>query len=146
MWAPAVIFDLDCTLADTEHLMHLVESGDYDEYHRRAFDARTIPWAVECFRTWVSTNYFRGLVVTARSEKYRSQTLHWLREHNVRFSELLMRPLTDERPDDEVKWELLESLGDQYRFYRAYDDSPAVCAMYESRGIPTVQMPRKVRA
>lgn len=78
---------------------------------------------------------YTNIILTGRFEKYRQTTERWLQEHNVKYDFMLMRPDNDTRKDDEVKYEMLQSLEDKYKVYMVSDDRPKVTQMYLEVGL-----------
>lgn len=74
------------------------QDDDGDNY--RAFIRNAIP-------KYLSRKVPIPLIVTARIEKYRRETVEWLRKHNVRYNRLVMHPaktLAERRRDDIAKF------------------------------------------
>lgn len=138
---PAVIFDLDNTLADVSYLASYVlgHNTDYERFHQLAVDADPIDWVVWEVKRWSPSNVI--LVVTARQEKYRPPTEEWLLRHEIPYDELWMRKTGDERQDYDVKSDILLQIGMKYDVKMAYDDRPETVKLWLERGIPTMVIP-----
>lgn len=78
---------------------------------------------------------YTNIILTGRFEKYRQATEKWLKENGVKYDFMLMRPDGDTRKDDEVKYEMLQSLEDKYKIYIVSDDRPKVTQMYLEVGL-----------
>jgi hypothetical protein len=63
-------------------------------------------------------NYPCRAIITARPEKWREGTKHWLRDHGVKYHELIMWP-GDEipGPDEAAAWKARQCLRDDIEFY-----------------------------
>jgi hydroxymethylpyrimidine pyrophosphatase-like HAD family hydrolase len=106
------VIDIDGTLADCSHRLHLVPrkgKRDYDAFYRAAW-LDTTTKICDKITEIVRRDYGADiLVVTGRPEKEREATLNWL-YNNVRFGQsftLLMRKNGDMRKSHVVKRELL---------------------------------------
>jgi hypothetical protein len=145
--APAVIVDVDGTLADVAGIRHYVTAdGEHRGRNFTAFHAAS-SWVdphAEVVRV-VQALDARGLaivVLTSRSERWRYRTSSWLTKWRVPVTALGMRSDSDSRPDHEVKRDLhgrMLALG--YAPVLAIDDNPGVIALWVSLGIPTVRVP-----
>jgi hypothetical protein len=81
------------------------------------------------------------LIVTARQAKYRNLTAMWLAVHGVPSDAMWMRATNDCRPDRVVKAEILAKIRNRYRPVIAYDDNPAVLALWVDEGLDVVEVP-----
>ncbi len=144
---PAVIFDVDGTLADTTTIVHLVASThpnwtghDYVAFHEQA---RTIParkGMPAVARCWSASGII-VIILTARSDLYRQYLVEWLDAQAIPANLIRMRAQNDYRPDVDVKRDHLIHLLRTYKIAHAYDDNPYVVAMLEEYGIPTTHVP-----
>ena len=109
-----VICDLDGTLCDHRHRVHLALSGDWDAYH--ALLSKDEPHsAVLNFLKDQSMHNEPIYFLTGRPEQYRTQTIAWLRDvadlHLLDdFKDLLMRPKGDFSSDVELKKQGLDAI------------------------------------
>lgn len=87
---------------------------------------------------------YTNIILTGRFEKYRKATERWLKEHNVKYDFMLMRPDDDTRKDDEVKYEMLQILEDKYKIFMVTDDRPKVTQMYLEVGLDVLNSRRDV--
>ena len=103
-----VIVDMDGTLSDATHRSHLAQSGQWDEFHSASKDDPVREAVADFCR--VCGHEFELIILTGRNEKFRNQTNEWLKAMGLAscFSQLLMRPDDDFRPDIEMKIALLE--------------------------------------
>lgn len=141
--ADAMIFDMDGTLANVSSIRHHITkpNRNFDAFHSESVNcpANTQPW-------WAA--YFFGqlgmdiLIVTARKEKYLYHTLWWLMDQQLTWNEIYMRGDKDGRPDYEVKRDILAQIRrDGYNPVLAFDDNPAVVALWEENNIPCIVVP-----
>lgn len=100
----SIIVDLDGTLCDNSHRVHLAQAKDWDAFH--AGIPLDVPHTeVATILAILAKEAFEIILLTGRDEKYREDTLAWLRRHDLvnLFDHLLMRPDDDRRPDHELK-------------------------------------------
>lgn len=137
----AVIFDMDGTLTDVSAVRHYVRADrkhrNYAVFHRASAVCPPNPRVLEAARSCPAA----VVVVTARGEEFRIITAGWLRKWRVPYAELRMRPERDNRPDTEVKADILNGLLTRWRIERAWDDNPGVIRLWRSRGIPVTEVP-----
>jgi phosphoglycolate phosphatase-like HAD superfamily hydrolase len=141
MLPEAVIFDMDGTLADVSGIRHLLNGpGRFDAFHRASIDCPPHQWVVDA----ANAEHAAGravLVVTARSARYRHVTAMWLAIHAVPSASMFMRADKDNRPDFEVKAEILAKIRQRYTPVAAWDDNPNVIRLWEQEGIPVTVVP-----
>ncbi|WP_181273625.1 phosphatase domain-containing protein [Brevibacterium oceani] len=140
----AVVVDVDGTLCDVSGIRHYVVDPDrrnFDKFHRASALCPPISETIE----WVEDHRRRGraiIVVTARQRTYESITRTWLRKWEVPFDALLMRATRDQRPDRDVKRDILASIrAEGFDVVAAIDDNPGVIALWESESIPVTVVP-----
>lgn len=137
----AIICDLDGTLADCRHRLHHVLPGGpmnwtafHDELH---LDPVIEPVKKIVNSAWTGDNV---ILTTGRPESHRELTEQWLRDNDVNYDELYMRPTGDTRPDAVVKREMLDAiLADGYEPFIAIDDRPSVVQVWRDAGIVCLQ-------
>lgn len=144
----AIIFDMDGTLADISHRMHLLDGKkDWDAFHGAMFDDTPVEAIAELARLLAKAasaglGIDAVLVVTARHDdpRYVQMTRDWLELHDIPCDRLYMRRDGDTRRDHIVKREILQQiLDDGYEPVLAVDDRPEVVAMWREHGIMTLQ-------
>lgn len=142
------IFDLDGTLSNGEHRLHLInpdphsadagkkpkkdwdayfDACDQDDVHEDiAHLARVLADAGHTIWIW-----------SGRTERVRDKTLAWLADHSIPFDELRMRPDNSFKPDTEIKLGWLASLSAEERsqIMGAFEDRNSVVAAWRSQGI-----------
>lgn len=101
-----IVFDLDGTMTDCSHRVHLAQAGQWDEFNAGCRDDKIRPETLAAFRVFNET--YHTMFVTGRDGRYKKLTLDLLAEHSIEPDILLMRPPFDPRSDAEVKIALLE--------------------------------------
>jgi len=141
---PCIIMDIDGTLANAEHRVHLLnrESGgkpDWPAFLAAAKDDVANPEIVALNNTMARA--YEVIVVTGRSEDDREMTENWLMKFNVNYSQLWMRPAGDRRQDTEVKAEILRELREMgYEPLFAVEDRASVTKMWRENGVRCLQV------
>lgn len=139
-----LLLDLDGTTSDDDWRLPLITSDGYEFYHgqlRRDKPVREI-------LNVMNGLHFSGWMiyaVTARPEKYRTDTMRWLFDIRAPIERVLMRAEKDFRNSPDVKKDLVLNTftADQLRFAVAIDDREDVCTMYKSIGITALQIHRR---
>lgn len=137
-----VVFDIDGTLADTSKRIHYVkpevgEKKNWPAFFKEAENDDLIPHVANLTHFYDDAGY-RVILCTGRPANLRSDTVHWLDHHGVRWHSLLMRLTTDRGPDYEVKGATLQE------FLTSNDlELSQVEAVYEDR-LPVAEMWRKM--
>lgn len=137
----AHIYDVDGTLANVDPYLHYVRGSnrDYDAFHGASIDALPNMDVVEMLNNSVSDGH-SILVVTSRKEKYRGLTSMWLAKNNIRSHGLFMRADDDNRPDYEVKKDILDKISTLWSVTHAIDDNPNVIKLWQDHHIPTTKI------
>lgn len=101
-----IIFDIDGTLAGITHLLHLWNS-DRERFYARLGEAKLIKNMYDLWLALFANRYIDIYFYTCRPEKTREITEKWLVEFETQGT-LLMKPDDDDRPDHEVKIDMLQ--------------------------------------
>lgn len=114
-----IICDIDGTIADCTHRLHLIsgEDGkkkDWEEFHAGCIDDKPIAAVIDLLNVYSFYNteqsppgLYEFWYITGRPWSSGASTLLWLRNHGCPDGILAMRPDSDFRHDYEVKRELL---------------------------------------
>lgn len=141
----AVIFDMDGTLADVSSIRHHLRYYDeskrriikhFNIFHEKSVDVPAHSHVVNA----AQVAHLMGndiLVVTARKHMWRHQTAWWLAMHGVHSDALFMRGNHDNRPDYEVKKDILNTIRQAWNVIHAWDDNPSIIKLWTEEGIPT---------
>jgi hypothetical protein len=139
---PWVIFDMDGTLANIDHRIHLIKKKpkNWDKSHDMMVDdileEKVKFLADACFDSGMNI-----AIVTGRPEKCRIVTSEWLYNHGIMYDELHMRPDDDFTPDWEIKEKILidNFLECNRNIYFVVDDRDCVVAMWRQHGLTCFQ-------
>lgn len=127
----AIICDIDGTLA------HMEDRSPYD--WSRVYQDEVDP----IIKKLLDTIKYKYLIIltSGRDEVCREETNKWLRENDVPYGMLLMRPEGDIRKDSIVKRELFERyIRDYYNIEFVLDDRNQVVEMWRSLGLKCLQV------
>jgi len=137
-----VIFDLDGTLADIEHRRHFVSNNEnnWSEFNDRMGEDVINKPIVDLYHTLWDSKKYDIIIVSGRSEAFRTVSEQWLVWNHIPFDRLIMRQATDYRKDALVKQDILNTLkaeGKDILF--AVDDRQQVVDMWRRNGITCLQ-------
>jgi len=142
---PCVIFDIDGTLANGDHRLHLIqqEPKQWDAYFDLCDEDQSIPHMIAMLR--VLEREFVPVFVTGRAARCRAKTAQWLEDHGAHTGRyplrLYMRPDGDHRDDDVLKIELLGRLrSDGFEPLMVFDDRTRCVHAYRLAGVPCAQV------
>jgi predicted kinase len=83
----------------------------------------------------------RIIIFSGRSSVCRDLTIAWLKQHNIKYQDLFMRPANDNRADDLLKSELYHfHVRYKYNVLGVIDDRPKVCRMWRNLGLTVFQV------
>ncbi len=81
------------------------------------------------------------IIFSGRSSVCRDLTVGWLKQYNINYKDLFMRPAEDQRADDVLKSELYDqNIRDRYNVLGVIDDRPKVCRMWRRLGLSVFQV------
>lgn len=134
------VFDLDGTLADGRHRLHLLPHADvahktqsWDTFNLAA--DKDMPFLDNI--ALMNQLYQLGkriIILTGRCDIAKHITEKWLWEHGCNFNQLIMRPQDDHRKDIQFKEEKLKEIGLQ-RIVACFDDLEHVAKHIRSLGV-----------
>src|SRR5690349_18646236 len=135
------VFDIDGTVADARHRLHLIAgSADHEQWVRffdAAVDDPPLPEGVAKARQLAETHDIVWL--TARPERLRAMTARWLAQHGLPAGQLLMLPDGDKTLARRYKLDAIRKLAEEHEVAVVIDDDPRVIALLEEARIPFVQ-------
>ncbi len=135
-----VISDLDGTLSDTEHRVHLLERNpkDWDAFFAASKDDEPIWPVIHTVRALKAAGHDIH-ILTGRSDSAKDDTIAWLAQHEVPCDRLLMRQDGDFTPDDSLKrsWFLQDYKAEEVLL--VIDDRAKVVRMWRELGLVCLQ-------
>lgn len=139
-----VIFDIDGTLADVSHRVHLIP--DWDAFQQNHHLDKPIDAVIEIYHAFKKQDY-DILFVTCRLEKERQATIDWMVKHITGLNEyildhtLIMRPDNDYISDVLLKEKVLKQLEDDGReILFVVEDRKRVLDMWRENGVFTLDV------
>lgn len=141
----AVIFDIDGTLADTEHRSYLAQAKKWDEFFSRMTQDKPKYEVVEILNHyyWDTQVDYKILLVTGRGEEHREKTVNWLQEYGImpKVECLYMRPVKDFRKDFIIKAEIYKNyIEPKYNVRAVFEDRTSVVNMWRELGLTCLQV------
>lgn len=137
---PVIIFDIDGTLADNHERQKFIMENppDWKNYNFNIpYD--TPRWEiVHKLCNWSS--YADIALFTGRGEEHRKDTEQWLKDHDIIYQWLVMRPLGDRDHDADTKRKMFENFKHRNRVMLIYDDRPKVIRMWRSMGLDVIDV------
>ena len=139
------IFDLDGTLSNGNHRLHLLPKKDlhltesWTAFNMAAGGDAPITDTIRVMEAMRAAGFI-VIILTGRSDEAREISEKWLVQTGASHYDLLiMRSASDNRKDTVIKEEILRKIGIE-RIVAAWDDSPTVIAHFRSLGITTYQV------
>ncbi len=102
-----IVMDLDGTLCDCSHRVHLAQAKQWDEFHAGIPDDKPNQEVVKLLERFTE---YEVLLCTGRDEKYRDPTERWLHDNGLSqyITAMVMRPDDDHSSDHELKPRLVD--------------------------------------
>ena len=135
-----VIFDLDGTLANAEHRIHLItgEKKNWEEFYDLAdkdtpiHNIRTLCNELEAF--------CEIIIVTARNKKTELATRKWLKKYHIRYNSLIFVRSKDNRLKDyDLKEQWLQSFARKDKIWLVVEGRKKVGKMWRDNGLTCLQ-------
>ena len=140
-----MITNLDGTLADIKHRLHLLQKDEKDwlQFFKACVDDVPNQPVIDTIDAIAKSSLFpiNVHIFSGRSEVVRPETVSWL-ERYVSFEYLLtMRPENDHRPDHVLKKSLAENLNlNTSNVLCVFDDRKSVVQMWHREGFCCYQV------
>ena len=147
------VLDIDGTVADARHRLHLIgdgaasadktDSDDRTEHEQwvRFFDAAVddppLPEGVAKARQLAEVHDIVWL--TGRPERLRAVTERWLAQHGLPTGRLLMLPDGDRTLTRRYKLDAIRRLAEEREVAVVIDDDPRVVALLEAANLPVLR-------
>ena len=142
MHRKVVVFDIDGTLSDPTHRMHLVngKKKDYDIFFNLVHLDDPHYDMIDLTETFDDA-FYTIVLCTGRPERTRKDTEEWLHKHDVKYVELYMRPDGDHRPDYKLKVQQLEQVVRQFAWpWVWFEDRDGVVKALRKEGVRVLQV------
>lgn len=144
----AVIFDLDGTLRNGQHRLHLMPPPElrgidsaWDEFNLAAEHDEPIKDTIDVL---LDLGMFNDIFILSGCGAIAERiTKDWLERHGVIYDRLMMRQIGDCRVDTLVKEDMIRQLQTEgYEIRCAFDDLPHICDHFRAMGITTYEVTR----
>lgn len=141
---PVVIADLDSTLSNTTKRAHLAAPGsaehaDWVEYSRACVHDEPLAGPVAAIRA-LSLHY-PLFIVSGRNVEAYTETVTWLRRHDIHPEGLRLRAAGDIQDNGDYKVAFIEDLRRQgFDPIVMFEDQPHVADRVEAAGVPVVRV------
>lgn len=143
---PIVVFDLDGTLADATHRLHLLPEGadknrtdSWDAFNLACWLDAPIPDNIQLLRSLCRAGH-RIVILTGRCDVARMKTIDWLERYQIPYDNLVMRPSYDHRKDVDFKEDALIRISEIEPILCCFDDLEHVCKHIRGMGITCHQV------
>lgn len=138
---PAVIFDMDGTLADCQHRLHWIEepgNKNWDKFFDSSIDDKPRAQIVRLALNLSASNAI--IIATGRPERLRRATEVWLKKFEIPFEVIYFRKTNDRRSDGAVKAEMLALMqADGFEPWLAVDDRDTAVSAWRELGLCCLQ-------
>lgn len=141
---PLYIFDLDGTLANIDHRVHILNSKEPDKW-RIFYGLCDKDTPIRSMLDVLSDLESSGgdiWIFTGRSEEVRQKTEDWLQTWAAPIQCVMMRPEGDHQPDTTLKKAWLDGMdgSDIRRLVCVFEDRSSVVDMWRENGITCCQV------
>jgi len=133
-----IVFDLDGTLSDPSHRLHLAHEGKWDEFYRECINDKPNKNMLEMMQTLRQGGHIIE-VWTGRSDIVMNETKIWFTKYFGGWPLLRMRRHGDRTPDNILKERWLEFVG-RIKPDIVFEDRQRVVDMYRKNGITVCQV------
>lgn len=140
MRKPAIIVDLDGTLADIRVRLKHIEGDDknWKKFNASIETDELHEWCREIVNRMARDHMI--VIVSGRVETLREETEKWLTKFDVRWDHLYMRSKGDMRPDQIMKLDIYEKcIRDEFKVLFVLDDRSKVVNMWRDLGLTCLQ-------
>lgn len=137
---PAIIVDLDGTLADMEHRVKYVrqEKKDWKTFFGKMVEDSLNEWCKQIIDKFKHTH--KIIILTGRPYDYCQVTMNWIDKNSVHYDYVFMRKKNDYRRDDLIKREIYkEKIKPNFDVLFCIDDRQAVVDMWRNEGLVCLQ-------
>jgi len=134
------IFDLDDTITSIEKRRHFLNKDVRNDINWvEFFDACDTDDPKISTINICNALYEAGFTIyiwSGRSERVKDKTIKWLKDNNVKYHELKMRPIGNYTKDKTLKKRWLDNCKDRDDIIAAFDDREAISELWIKENIP----------
>lgn len=136
-----IIVDLDGTLSNCEHRVEHVQKDpkDWASFNKGMSKDILNEWC-KMICVGMGRQGVKTIFLTGRTDDFKPQTESWLKENDMSYIDLFMRPVTDRREDFVIKREIFETqIKPNYETVFVIEDRLSVVKMWREIGITCLQ-------
>jgi hypothetical protein len=137
----AIISDLDGTLCDIDHRLHLVKGEgkkDWKSFFENLIYDKPNLWCQDIIHRYKQDTVI--VLCSGRPDNYKKLTEEWLYENNVEYDKLFMRPRNDMRQDALIKKIIYKfEINTRYDILFVLDDRQTVINGWRDLGLVALQ-------
>ena len=139
MRRPAILIDLDGTLANISHRREkFLKNNDWGDFNSKINADSLNYWCREIIDKFKSS--YKIIIVTGRKRHLEKETLGWLKNNGVFYDDIYFRETKDYRKDYIIKKEIYErDILKKYNVLFVVDDRESVVKMWRGRGLVCLQ-------
>ena len=136
-----VIFDLDGTLANIDHRLHFINQKTKDWSGFSKACTADLPKKAVIQTAKALYQFGHPLwILSGRSALVEKETIAWLKQYDIPYNKLLMRPINNFTPDYVLKYEWISAYNLKSRTLCVYDDRQSVVDMWREEGFECFQV------
>jgi len=136
------VFDIDGTLADNEHRMHHLDNGkkEWDAFFAKQHLDEPFQPVIDVLHALANDRPDDAvIIVTARDERFREDTLEWLNRHIpwISHDHMYMRPRGFRGDDDKMKVDIIKTWLQRHPNYKVgaiFDDRHRIIDAFRNEG------------
>lgn len=116
------VFDIDNTLANVNHRWYHLQDGkkEWKEFFAKQHKDEPYEAVVDVLHALLETGH-RVIIVTGRDERFREETVEWLRKHlqwNFLNEDIYMRPGGNREDDNTLKVKIIKNWLQRHPSYK----------------------------
>lgn len=136
-----ILFDLENTISNSSHRMHLLHNCKHKEF-QDAFQYDSVNKNIKIFMESIYNEGYKIVILTAKLTCYKLMVIKWLEENHIKYDELIMKPITmNEISDLSFKEQYIKTNKKNIMF--AYNDVGIECAIFAKNNIPCLRIEQR---
>jgi hypothetical protein len=141
----AILVDINGTLSDVSKVIHFIQGPDKDwegffGNMNNVPPNRMVKEFVNAMRQ--AQNGFVIVLVSGAPDRYKNQTINWLRQHSIKYDDIFFRPEWDKRRGWQFKKTIYEKkIKNLYNVRLVLDDKADACKTWTDLGLECWNLP-----
>ena len=132
-----IVFDFDGTIADYSK-REFLRDKDWDAYIAASFTDTPSKPVLEIINRFKDS--YNIVILSARSEKSRAETLEWLTKYDIHHDALILKPDSATEEDCDIKSSLIQLIPEIYgKVFFCIDDRSSCVKSFRGLGLYTFQ-------